>query len=699
MAVTSTHRSMFKLGLVASFIFFAMPHYAEAAPLIRAASNLGLAGYWPMNEGAGTAVGNFVNHADSGAAAGGPTWVSGKIGKALSFDGVNDTVNLPANSTLVSGISTATVSLWVKLNSAPGLSPSIFSYSIDNSGNGGSPTASSRLAIDMNTSRQVICGGRSDDGELFYSVLTNNALDVGVWYLITCTVSFPSDSVQVYFNGALQTTTGTIAFGDSLTDTTPSTNAAIGSSDTGAAGFFPGVIDDVRLYHRVLSTSEITSLARTGGVTRRTVSNAGLIGYWPLDEGGGAQAGDFSGNGNTGGMNISTNWTNGRRGGGWFVQEPSDRISVPDSPSLNPTSQITMTAWIYPQNWSANRRILQKGITDNQYRFTAEAGSFLVDIRPLTGVSTTLPPTNQWTHVAVTYNGSAVAIYYNGVLQTSAARSGSLTTSSDPLIIGCKLATSCAAGDAFNGTLDDVRLYNRALSVEEIQALAQAGQTGGSKTPTNLVSSGLVGYWPFDGRFMNWTTNQALDASGGGNNGALTGFSTTTSAVPGRVGQALEFRTGSIVNASNGSDLNVTGNSLSLSMWLKKNSSTNTGCIIRRGVSATNGYTLEISPGGQGDGCVLNDIKATKFGVIDICLSGFPVNNEWNHMVVTWGSDGARLYINGALQDTDPNSSNFISSTANFIIGNGLEAFFDDVRAYNRTLTAEEVVRLFQAGR
>ncbi len=69
--------------------------------------------------------------------------------------------------------------------------------------------------------------------------------------------------------------------------------------------------------------------------------------------------------------------------------------------------------------------------------------------------------------------------------------------------------------------------------------LDKSGTATAEIAPTSVVPSGLVGYWPFDGKDINWTANTTADVSGKGNTGTLVGMSTTTSPVMGKMGQAL----------------------------------------------------------------------------------------------------------------------------------------------------------------
>src|SRR3989344_8284078 len=109
-------------------------------------------------------------------------------------------------------------------------------------------------------------------------------------------------------------------------------------------------------------------------------------------------------------------------------------------------------------------------------------------------VCTAIPATNTWHHYVYTYDGSTHSLYLNGVLVTTGSGA---TQSSTP-------ATAYINTDAehFNGLIDDVRIYNRALSGDEIKRLYRIGATLKINTSINndSLTRGLVGYWSFDGK-------------------------------------------------------------------------------------------------------------------------------------------------------------------------------------------------------
>src|SRR3989344_3444844 len=109
----------FILAFVTTFFVFAFyiltfPSEASAALIIKPPTNLGLVGYWPMNENTGTVASDFSGNGNRGILTSGPTWVDGKRGKALNFDGVDDYVDVGAMSS-VEGIGAMSAGVWVKI--------------------------------------------------------------------------------------------------------------------------------------------------------------------------------------------------------------------------------------------------------------------------------------------------------------------------------------------------------------------------------------------------------------------------------------------------------------------------------------------------------------------------------------------------------------------------------------------------------
>jgi Concanavalin A-like lectin/glucanases superfamily/Calx-beta domain len=215
------------------------------------------------------------------------------------------------------------------------------------------------------------------------------------------------------------------------------------------------------------------TLAR--GAATGTISNddgaSGLVAAFSFDEGAGTTALDDSGNGLNGAISGAT-WSTGRNGGALSFDGVDDWVTVDDHALLDVT-RVTVSAWIRPSVRTPWMTVLMKETgTGLAYALYANndasrpAGEILVNgvIRIATG--TAAVATTGWTHLAYTYDGANMRMYVNGVLVRTVARTGNITASTGPLRIGGNEVW----GEFFTGLIDDVRVYNRALTLAEVQA-------------------------------------------------------------------------------------------------------------------------------------------------------------------------------------------------------------------------------------
>jgi glucose/arabinose dehydrogenase len=223
-----------------------------------------------------------------------------------------------------------------------------------------------------------------------------------------------------------------------------------------------------------------TATITTGSVTQNP---PGLVAAYSFDAGSGATLEDSSGLGNNGGINGAT-WTAGHDGNGLAFDGVSNVVLVNDSTSLRLTTGMTLEAWILPTqvltNWKA---ILQKE-TDSYFlngnTATNHVGGGGTFNGQCCGVVESIAaiPVNQWSHIATTYDGANLKMFVNGVQVATLAQTGSLLANSSPLRIG----GDTYPNEFFAGVIDNLRIYNRALSLAEIQA-DMATPVGGTAPP------------------------------------------------------------------------------------------------------------------------------------------------------------------------------------------------------------------------
>jgi hypothetical protein len=211
-----------------------------------------------------------------------------------------------------------------------------------------------------------------------------------------------------------------------------------------------------------------------------TWSTDGLVGWWKFDEGSGTVAYDSSGNGNNGNLTNGPTWTTGKIGGSLSFDGVDDFVYVPSIRSVN-GGGVTFAVWIKPTHFDSidyPHIISGAGVSfhgagpayipsNNKGRVGLYLGGSSAG-----EVFTRVVPLLDWSHITAISNGTNYQIFWNGVLeQQSSQVTGQVGNSS--IMIG---SGANPVNHTWLGLIDDVRIYDRALSAEEVQALYNLGQ-------------------------------------------------------------------------------------------------------------------------------------------------------------------------------------------------------------------------------
>jgi hypothetical protein len=556
---------------------------------------------------------------------------------------------------------------------------------------------------------------------------SGKTLTLNKWQYVAATYDDSANTLKFYIDGVLVNTN------TSATDALTGNTNDLWIGDNGCTSAFNGTIDDVRIYSRILPAEEIADLYRMSGVKENTSAlqpqgignlDSGLTGYWKLD----SDAADSSGNGNNGTLVNSPTWTTGQIGGGIGLDRVSSQyvnLNNPSTYDLTSTGSVTVSAWVKTGASIVNAHcgIVKRGAlwtleTNDQYLLTASNNRFEFSLgNGTTAIEVNTPNImvpDTWYFVTGVADANNVSIYLNGNLSNTQTRLSGSPPAPALMLIG-SWATS---GGYWLGTIDEVRIYNRALSADEISRLYRL------TTPTEVDTS-LRGYWSLDGNATNWTsstTGTTADLSSYNNTGTLTNMNRATSPAIGKLGQSMDFVGASAQKIDFGSpaaldDLEAQGGGgMTISTWINPRTmgggGYDQGTIINKDnidTVANGAWSLLIA-----DSSFKYITFRKSFGTTGLratSANNAIILNTWQHVVVTWDgtapTSSVKMYVNGSSVSVGGTNGvgTKISDAANPIcindcVGNRrFDGKIDEVRVYNRVLSAAEITDLYQTGK
>ncbi len=411
-------------------------------------------------------------------------------GKALSFDGVNDYVDLGSQS--MPNTSAATFAFWCN----PTLTSSTGDRAVIRYGK-------SNVWFHDNNEMQIypdIAGSPAQ--------FTSLSDPSGKYQRFVVTIS--GTTTKLYIDGTL--------IGSATTPAISTTGSASYIGQFNSDRFLPAKLSDVQLYNATWTQADVTFDYENPQhlVTDRAASSialSNLKGYWHLSEGAGAINYDSSGEDNDGTINGATwvprqatipqlglmDWSKPTIGSDvvTLISDPNDPskdilgndvrlrehslnldgigyATVADDNSINPTDAITVECWIYWTDAVTDKGIVAKWISSGGkdymlYKQLSTKFAFYIGSTPLT---CTTALSNGWNHIAGTYDKTNIKVYLNGDSDGTQAHTSAITNTTQVLDIG-RYENSVAK--SYSERIDDVRIYNRALSPDEIEQNYKAG--------------------------------------------------------------------------------------------------------------------------------------------------------------------------------------------------------------------------------
>jgi len=515
--------------LMLIILFFSLlPETTSAATITMPPNNLGLVGYWSFEDATGTVATDFSGNRNHGTLTNmtNADWVNGKIGKALDFDGTNDYVIVPYNSNL--SPNTITMSLWLKPSTANTNDVSVIANSESFYDYG--------LRLYDNTIRFVY---RYQPASRWnsYCDTTNGGLgsvtlDTTKWNYVTFSyTSGSSSSAQMYLDGVLQTqctwTSGT--GNDPFSYNSQPFN--IGADNFGGSVSSDSSIDDVRIYSRTLSATEISNLYSGPKrvilhASQSNVESDGLVAYWPLDGNTitSTYAYDRTVNANTGTFTNGPIPTFGVIGSAISLDGVNDYINVPHSSSISFNSSQPFSIFTWSSRWTDGTEdtLVAKysdtgGANTYGYRLYINSSDNLVfefaggdsnnRIVKISDAVVSGLDLEGFRNYGVSYDGSlqasGVKLYVNGAVVSSTATIDSLSGNTETNTPNLTIGISNGSAYPLRGKIDDVRIYNKVMPAPNVRMMFRMGNPKNYRTiaftppvPPIVITEG--GYYGFD---------------------------------------------------------------------------------------------------------------------------------------------------------------------------------------------------------
>lgn len=653
----------------------------------------GLVGWWQLNSNGKDNTPYSANGTLTGTTP--TTDREGTANQALSFNGTTDAVSIGNHSQLqVTG--SQTISMWVK--------PADFSarrnpYSKAYAGEG---------TITQETTGTVTYyygTGGCNCGSSYQGFNSGTSLPLNTWSMITIVRNLSTMQLTWYINGS-QVNQVAATYSAAVASTLP---AAIGA---GYVSNYSGSIDDVREYNRALSSTEVTALYKEYNPQLNAASGENqLLGWWKLD-GNAKDATPHAINGATNGSPTPTTDREGAANSAYSFNGSTDYFyfnSAGNNYNVPIGGARTYSIWFKGNTPAATEHFFWKqggclgfdfnAQTNGQIQFSLTTGPSSCTGYSSYNVQTNTSYTDNKWHLAtavVDRAGGNEYLYIDGAFQKSLAVDNINSNVGGNL----RIATNWNNSNPFTGSLDDARIYTRALSATEVANLYKSynsqislQSSGGSSV--NLTN-GLVGEWDF--------TGNAKDSTPYSDNGTVSGATLTTDRF-GNTNSAYSFNGTAFITL--GSNLFSSNNSGTLSMWVKPSTIASTqsfwgdafssGDLMRFYQPLSDPTTVAIQFDHGGTNNAINTPHNTL------------TTTNWYHVVVTSNGSSWTIYVNGVAQTlgviAGSNQGQWLSSlsgnTYTMYIGQGASGYsnfnglIDDVRIYNRALSVAEVSALY----
>ncbi|MFA6328553.1 MAG: LamG-like jellyroll fold domain-containing protein, partial [Candidatus Micrarchaeia archaeon] len=479
------------------------------------------------------------------------------------------------------------------------------------------------------------------------------------------------------------------------------------SSSTALNFTHTGLLDNTQYCYKVRATlggqySNYTSAIcnitfdRTAPATPNLLpGKRGLVAYYKLDDGSGTSAADSAYN-NTGAVSGAT-WTSGRVNGGLSFNAV-DNYAYATVPGIltDPTISYTLESWVSPRvnTNSSEHMVVGKVGRHGGILSTSSSGStiqfrfqYVNNASGWFSIISSAVPLDSWHHVVATYNATnkEMKLYVDNVLAGSANFTGTPTSYGSTLYLGGYSGATSKYG--FNGSIDEVKIYNRALTATEVEedynnSVAYVSFTEGD--------NGLQLYMPFEEGAGATTADWSPNA----NDGTITGATWTS----GKFGNAMSFDGSDYITAPNSSI--PVGNAITASFWAYGADAlpANTAAITS---SNAGGYVINVHLPWS-NGFVYWDCgnNGAAYDRIYKAANASDYKGRWTYWTFTKDASTGemKIYIDGVLWHSETGKTMPIPAATYLRIGQAYQGKIDELRIYNRSLSQHEIITDMQSG-
>lgn len=627
--------------------------------------------HWKMNEGEDDKIKDAIKGLE--ADIDGPNWGSGYIEHGLISNGYDNRISAD-DEDFLDLTSNGAVAAWVKLHSYLPFAGIIHKGEKKN-------WRDEAYTMQFWNDGKTIKAAITNDDEESVEIDSETSLEKNEWYYIIFT--WDQNFLRIYINGELDAQVFNSVGAARATEGNLQIASQLRQKYNNSYNYFglDGTIDEVALYDEFISVDE--ALALYQGYTGVPPSQPGIQANWGFAEGNGSTATD-SVNNFVAQLEGATWDAGGVNGNCVSFDGENDFLSVENSAELNPTTDLTVSLWLRwavdPSSGSQNTNVLSKN-GENQYQiqhsnnnskfeFAVETTDGRKWIQSLTG-----PQNNKWFHVVGTYSSSReeMSIFVNGVKEKTRSQEGKILPSDAPLLIGKHEDFS----RYFHGSVDEVKIFNKVLSDEEIEQEFHNYQPEDDPPADDLV----IQFKLDEGEGETIYDVQREYEGTAVNNPEW---------VDGHAGSALAFNGVDQWVSFSGSEEFVIPDEFTLVAWVNA-AENKTAKILQKGDWDGHSLGLDKFNGWQGTVSIGDEAYTIEWN------HGKPVLGEWYLLVITYTGSEIQFYVNGELQGIKEISGSPRQNNRPFALAsdNGGQKFFrgkiDEFTFLGFSVTEEEI--------